>query len=166
MPASAARSAATKLLATSPKAGPVLNRLMGSLGRIGGEAGSAAGVAGLHGEGEPEYEAGMAGALTMAREIAPLLGPMLKFPLVQHLVTSMLIGGAGSGGAALGGVIGGAGGIGAGMGAYNAIRRVLANAAQTANPMRAPKARKTLGAVSRLGASGVEQYRQRDEEGR
>lgn len=164
LPGGLVRGLAKKAFATAPTVGPIASRLMGSLGRVTGEAASAAGVAGIRGETRPEAEAGLAGALTAAREIVPLLGPLLRFPLVQHIVASSIVGSMGSAGAGIGGMVGGAGGIGAGLGAYNAVRRVLATAAQRATPQRAPKTSWRTGLASRAGAALTESYRDRDEQ--
>ena len=154
-----ARKGLTRLLAPTAGASAIKTRLMGSLGRSASEGVGATAVAGLHGDPTPEGEGLTAGTLTGIREAAQVLGPLLRFPLVQHIATTAIVSSAASGAGTVGGLAGVGGvGIGASMGGYNAVRRILANIGQKAakHPLKAPATTPMTGMVSRTAAALTE----------
>lgn len=90
IPASPARLAAIKGLVKlipdnlGPEAMRVANKIMTQLGRAGGEAGSAAGVAALQGEEQPERAAAWAAGGHGVGEIAAQAARLLKTPFGQQ----------------------------------------------------------------------------------
>lgn len=124
LPAGAARKAAVEGLvrfgipnSASAKTMSVLNKLYAIIGRSVGEGGSAAAVAGLHGEAKPEHEGMMAAAIPLATEL------LAKGITPAAWLAPYYVGG--KAGKIMTGIGGIAGGIGTTSAARQTMRRAL-----------------------------------------